>query len=690
MTTTGYLRFPHIVGDQIVFTAEDDLWLVSAAGGQANRLTADRVPVSRPRLSPDGASVAWVSRRGGEAEVFAMPTSGGTARQLTYFGHPGTTLVGYDPAGRLIVYSAGSQPFRSHVWAYAIDLTDGADPTPQRLQYGPVVAVSHGPSGATVVGTGYLRDYAHWKRYRGGTAGRLWIDPTGAGEFTELAGELVGPKTHPTWLADRLAFLADFEGHGNVYSVAADGSQLRRHTDHSQFYARQLAGDGQRLVYQHAGQVWLIDDLAADAQPRRLDISLTSPRSNRAEAPVPVAEHLGELAVDLAGRASAIEIRGSIVWLTHRNGPARVLASTPGVRYRTPVILAGADGDSVAYLTSADGADAIEISGPAGERHRFGAGELGRVLELAAAPDGSRLVAASHDGRLLSIGLDQTITELDRSPYGDISGLAFSPDSRWLAYAAEESTGELNSIRLLELSTGAITAITEQRFNDTAPAFSLDGKYLGFLSARTFDPVYDAHVFDLAFPLATRPYLVTLAASTPSPFDPELAGTASDNADSKPAQATAGESADRDADAAGVAPIQVDLAGIADRIVAFPVAAGRIRNLFAVKDGFSWANAPVTGELGESRNPDDDVRPSLHRWDFGKRKLIELAEHLDEAHASADGRSLVVRDGKELRVVPADRKPAEDGSDTVKVDLSRVRLNVQPPAEWAQMLDETG
>ena len=193
-----------------------------------------------------------------------------------------------------------------------------------------------------VVGSHGLRDYANWKRYRGGTAGRLWLDPDGSGEFRELLGELAGAKLCPSWLGDRLAFLADFEGHGNVYSVAADGSDLRRHTDHTHFYARALAGDGNRLIYQHAGQLWLLDDLAATSQPRQLEISLASPRAGRAVIELAAADHLGALTVDRTARASAVEVRGSIVWLTHRNGPARVVASTPGVRHRCPVILAGA------------------------------------------------------------------------------------------------------------------------------------------------------------------------------------------------------------------------------------------------------------------------------------------------------------------------------------------------------------
>jgi tricorn protease len=332
----------------------------------------------------------------------------------------------------------------------------------------------------------------------------------------------------------------------------------------------------------------------------------------------------------------------------------------------------------VAYLSSADGPDAIEIATPDGQTRRFGSGQLGRVLELVAAPDGSRLVASTHDGRLLSIDPDGTSTELAHNEFGEFSDLTFSPDSRWLAYAAGQRTGELRSLRLARLDTGEITELTGRRFDDFRPAFSLDGKYLAFLSTRTFDPVYDAHAFDLAFPLAIRPYLLTLAADTPSPFDPELAGQASGGG--KPA-----EPADQAPD------VRVDLADIAERIVPFPVPAGKLTDLRAVKAGFVWTDAPLAGELGESREADSDTRPSVQLWNFAKRKRVELAEHVDAVHPAGDGSALVLRDGGKLRVVPADRKPdPEDGDSVIKVDLDRVRLTVDPPAEWAQELDETG
>ncbi|MGY5107023.1 hypothetical protein, partial [Streptomyces sp. 900105245] len=62
MTTPAYLRFPHLQGELVVFTAEDDVWAAPLDGGRAWRVSADNMPVAHPRLSPDGETVAWTSR----------------------------------------------------------------------------------------------------------------------------------------------------------------------------------------------------------------------------------------------------------------------------------------------------------------------------------------------------------------------------------------------------------------------------------------------------------------------------------------------------------------------------------------------------------------------------------------------------------------------------------------------------
>src|SRR6059058_4696717 len=115
-----YLRFPHLVADRVAFVADDDVWLVAAEGGRAERLTSDRAPALRPKLSPDGSQVAWASRRDGNPEVYVAPVDGGPATRLTYWNQALTRPLGWAKDGRVIASSPVFQPFRSRSWAYAL------------------------------------------------------------------------------------------------------------------------------------------------------------------------------------------------------------------------------------------------------------------------------------------------------------------------------------------------------------------------------------------------------------------------------------------------------------------------------------------------------------------------------------------------------------------------------------------
>ena len=69
-------------------------------------------------------------------------------------------------------------------------------------------------------------------------------------------------------------------------------------------------------------------------------------------------DHLGDLSCDHTGQASAVEVRGTVHWLTHRDGPARALAVTP--RARLPRVL-GRTGQ-VVWVSDAGGEQALEIA----------------------------------------------------------------------------------------------------------------------------------------------------------------------------------------------------------------------------------------------------------------------------------------------------------------------------------------
>ncbi|MFC8874405.1 S41 family peptidase [Streptomyces ardesiacus] len=745
MGRVSYLRLPHLSGDRLCFVAEDDLWLAPLDGpGRAWRLTVDRTKAGHPRFSPDGRHIAYTSWRSLVPEVHLVPVDGGPGRQLTHWGGFDTRVCGWSPPdadGTTAVLAVAShgEPFSHLTWAYKV--TPDGDPG-RKLPWGPVTDIQAADLDGerrTLLLTGTPpHEPAAWKRYRGGATGRLWLH--GERLLPDLGGHLAAPM----FVGGRIAFLSDHEGVGNLYSCAHDGTDLRRHTDHDAFYARNASSDGTRVVYQCAGDLWLVDDLAPGSVPRRLDVRLSGPRAGRRTYQVPAAQHVGGVSVDETGRASAVVVRGSLYWLTHRDGPARTIADTPGVRVRLPEMLG--ESGRIAYVTDAEGEDAVEISylpRATGGRaaRRLASGLLGRVLELVSDPAGDRLAVASHDGRLLILDVSEpdtevartleaveagfapdaederaedaederaedaedagaphggagpgtpataggtgTVTELIRSVNGPVRDLAFSPDGAWLTWSHPGIGRTLRQIRMARIDgpEGTLVVdVTNGRFEDENPVFTRDGRYLAFLSWRGFDPVYDVHTGDLSFPLGCRPYLVPLSSATPSPF--------ALNPEGRPAAGGLDPLEDESGEGGAVT---VEVEGLENRVTPFPVPASKYSALEPVAGGgLVWLRWPISGALGETfANPaDPSERPTLEHFDLAKAKKSELVDHLDWFRASGDGSRLVVLDEGDLRAVPATE--AGDGDSTTWIDLRRILHEVDPAAEWRQAYDEAG
>ena len=783
MTSSSYFRFPHLHGDLVTFVAEDDVWIAPLGGGRAWRVSSLQLPARSPRFTPDGKRLVWTVVQGTSPEVVTAEVDGGGYRQLSYFGHSSTRVKGFTPAGDVVVTSAFRQADSRHTHAYSLPVAGG---WAEELPFGPVESVAFGPvvgdERPVVLASVLSREPAWWKRYRGGTAGKLWIDGDGNGEFERLAPELDGNLTDPMWVDGRIAFLSDHEGYGNLYSVLPNGSDLRRHTDHEDFYVRHASTDGQRIVFESAGELWLLPDLGSDAV--KLEISLGSASQARRAAPLKPSRHLGDVIPDRAGGSSAVEAHGTLHWLRHKDGPSRVLEATPGVRARLPRPFGNG---RIAYVADHDGAEALYLKDiaalPAGGPERGGpalpaaatkpatppedsdagtplpqpvsaasltrpdaavtvvAPAAGQGPASAAAPaagadaaDTAGAVAdsvdavpalqgravsggstkidfpkpsrasameASPDGNWLAVGTafgdiyladtrTGTLSLISSIGEGSIEGFSWSPDSAWLGWSEPvTSFGSRSRLRMTRIDSAPLAGdanrvlveVTDGRFRDESPSFTPDGKYLAFLSNRSFDPVYDGHSFDLSFPSPIKPYLVALAADTPSPFGPTV-----DLQDGDGADAAADESAK-----AEIPAVRVDAEGLAHRVISVPVPQGNYSALTATSGALLWLDNELSGVTGEGRASLDDknAAPSLVRFDLAKRRTTTIVEALDSYRVSGDGDKVVFVQDKQIRVTPAGAKADEESGQLVKVDLTRIRVQLDPLSVWGQAFDET-
>lgn len=672
MPQPGYLRTPTICGDDLVFVCDDDLWHAPATGGKAYRLTAGVAEASGPRLSPDGQLLAFVGREEGPADVYVMPASGGESRRLTFAG--GLTVVaGFDPADGSILYATDAdRPFYRDRWLHRISPDGGL---PRRLAIGPASAISFGPDGGVVIGR-IVSDPALWKRYRGGRVGDLWIDPTGSGQFRRLI-RLEGNIAAPVWLGERIYFLSDHEGVGNVYSCTPEGEDLRRHSDHEDYYARNLSGDGRRLVYHAGARLWLLDPDAD--RPHPIDIQLASSRTQRRRQFTPAERHLDTVTLSPDGARLAITTRGKAYVFGNWAGPVHQYGEPDGVRYRMLTLLS--DGRLVAAASDESEAERLVVFKADGAldpcAERLAELDVGRVTELAASPTQARVALTNHRNELVLVDLrgdEPSLTVADHSPYGWvwIADPTWSPDGRWVAYTCAESMST-SAIKVVRVETGEVTPVTRPVLSDRRPAWDPRGRYLYFIGQRHLDPVTDQVQFDFGFPLGSQLYAVTLRAEQPAPFLPKVVPPHhEDKPDETPVE------------------FEIDFEGIERRVVPFPLPDARYQQVAATAEKVYFTTRPVVGLRG-SGIFDQPTGSTLEMFDLGSGKCEQVDTGVDSFALSADHKTLLYRADDRLRVVKTGTVPGEaeePGRESGWVDLDRVKVSVRPDAEWRQMFRE--
>lgn len=720
MSSEGYYRYATLSGNQIVFICEDELWSVSAEGGIARRLTTGAGECWTPRLSPDGATIAFASRDEGDPEVFVMPAEGGVPRRLTYLAGYQCLVLGWTADGTEILFTSDSRaPFARHSEVYAVSAETGKV-RPLNIGHGQSISIDK--KGRVALGRN-ASDPARWKRYRGGTAGELWVDTRGNGEFRRLI-HLQGNLVSPMWIRDRVYFLSDHDGMGNIWSCKADGTDLHRHTDHTEYFVRFPSTDGEFIVYTAGGRIFKLDPTTDKSHV--VDVKTPSPASQAARKFVDVGYYLEHYSIHPDGHALGVISRGQPLSLSFFEGPVVQYGSGSEVRHRLMEWLM--DGKRFVVVNDRDRFERIELhhADQSQPPSYVSEKDIGRVLELNPSPKDDVLALTNHRHELMLLDLKTHKTRVvDKSPADRIGHPVWSADGRWLAYSCSPRQ-DIRIIRVLEAATGKIHDVTRALRSDFSPAFDPEGKYLYFLSNRELNPIYDTQEFDLAFPMSMRPYAITLRKDVPSPFAPQekpfvkKSGGGAKPAESKePPAKEENKSGKKDKDskaskdvkakqdkrkaasdrvkvsAREVAPetkpsgVEIDFDGIRDRMISFPVDEGRYSQLVATKGKVLYTAYPVRGIPRDQSRHDSESYGNLRVYDLDEQKLTTLYTDVHAIKLSIDYQTLVYRCKDRLRVIDAQAaKSNEGGRAGGWIDLSRSNVLVEPRKEWTQMYRE--
>lgn len=687
----GYYQQPTIQGNQVIFVCESDLWKGTVDGGQARRLTFNKVMVSSPMLSPNGKQIAFVSLEDGTPEIYIMSSDGGNEQRLTYQGSF-CHVCDWSKDGKNILYaSIVSQPFQKYFSMWQISSKGGI---PSKVKVGPASRISYSDTGSVVICRNEQLAY-FWKRYKGGREGDFWVDVTGKSEFSRILENLDGNPSRPMWIGDRIYFLSDHEGWGNLYSCLADGSDLCRETDHSDFYVRAATTDSHRIVYQCGAKIFLYEPSTGKEREIKFIINSTKPQLRRRF--VSAEKHLQSYDIHPKGHSILINSRGKLFSMGNWEREVYQYGTRNGVRYRHSKWLW--DGEQIVTISDEGGEEALEIHTlPNSEnisldtttlKKRIEGLDTGRITSLVVSPKSADILASNQRNELLLIDLEnEKVKIVDRSNFSEIKRMTFSPDGKWVAYSAEKNN-YFPQIFLYSIDSDKITTVTSIAGIDTEPVFDTEGKYLFFISYRIFNPVYDTMRFDIGFPLGGLIYVVTLQKDLESPFDPPPRPL---NLEAKDKSSNSNDALETQETKVSLqSQIQIDLEGIQHRIIPFPIKEGRYSYLSAIKGKIFYVNFPIKGALQQLQTT-SKKKGDIKVFDFNKLEESTFLEGVDSFKANFDGTALACRIDKKLRVISSKSKPESDSSKPSRasgwIDLSRIKLSIIPQKEWQQMYRE--
>ncbi len=408
-------------------------------------------------------------------------------------------------------------------------------------------------------------------------------------------------------------------------------------------------GDG-LIVYQHGADLELLD--TATGTTRRLPVVIPSDRRHVRTELVTPAPATGAFGLSPAGERVLIEARGEILNLPADKGDPVNLTRTSASRERNAAW--SPKGDQVVFCSDRTGEEQLYLVDQhgTGDWRQLTNGNYGFTLPPVWSPDGKSVLFADKflALHLVDVASGKT-TKIAQSGYDDawerwgVQDYVWSPDSRWVAYS--DQTANMNEIiRLYDTRTGKTYDVTDAMAESWSPSFSRDGKYLFFLSNRTFNPIMGRQDQNHVFLKMARPYVVILQDGERSPFYSD---------DTAAAVGDGGDKDKKDKEDKKAADVTVDPEGLAARTVACEgVDPGNWFRLEAIDGGFLMLRKDEP-EFLKYQNVNDGTggRLELVKYDLKDAETSDILADIANYHLSADGKKLIYRAGAKYGVVDA-------------------------------------
>jgi tricorn protease len=686
---TKLLRFPDIHKDKVIFTYAGDLWTAPAAGGMATRITAHPGLEMFAKFSPDGKQIAFTGQYDGDEQVYVIPVTGGVPKQLTYYPARGpltprwgydNQVVGWTRDGKsVLVRSLRDGWDLSDSRIYAMPVAGGlGEPLPM-----PISGMGDlSPDGKRIVYTPIARDFRTWKRYQGGWAQDLYIFDLATHDAKNITSH---PRTDrdPMWIGNKIYFNSDRNGTLNLYAYDVASGAVEPLTRSTKWDARwPSADDDGQIVYEMDGELNVFD--TRTRQGRHISINVPSDGLGNRPSQVSAAEQIEGAGLSPKGERALFVARGDVFTAPIEKGVARNLTRSSNAHDRAASW--SPDGRKIAFLSDRSGEEELWVIDQAGAGKPEQITRDGKTRRFFPewAPDGKRIALGDSTGRLFVVTLaDKKVAEIARDSRGQMQEYVWSPCGGHLAFSMLDPNG-FRSIHLWSVEDGKVRRVTGEEFNERSPTWDLEGKYLFYLSSRSYAPLFDGTDFNFMNSRNDGIYALALRKDVPNPFPPESDEVTleeekkeeeeKEKDGDKGEDKKQGEKTDK-----AKAYTKIDFDGLASRVIRVPVPFDNYDGLFAVKERLLYVKFPAFA-LG--REPIGQV--DLMAFNFKDRKATTLVERINGYSLSANGEKAIVATGGGHQVFDV-----AGGKDSgKKVSTDGLVVDRVPNEEWTAIFDE--